>query len=102
MKRTEELDGEIFEKTTVEFRREFKHQFLEFLIEKTSSNSLDADILNNIPALFEQLLTQTEKNNKIATSLMIKSLPQIPTGPKVTLYDLAANEDIVTQAFRAP
>jgi hypothetical protein len=33
---------------------------------------------------------------------MIKSLPQIPTGPKVTLYDLATNEDIVSQALRSP
>jgi hypothetical protein len=52
--------------------------------------------------LFEQLLTQTEKINKIATSLMIKSLPQIPTGPKVTLYDLTVNEDIINEVFRSP
>ena len=55
-----------------------------------------------MPALFEQLLAQAEKSNKIATSLMIKSLPQIQTGPKVTLYDLSANEDIVIQSFRSP
>lgn len=77
-------------------------QFLSNVVERVNSNSLAQEILSNVPALFEQLLTQTEKSNKIATSLMIKSLPQIPTGPKVTLYTLATNEDLVTLIFKSP
>lgn len=72
------------------------------MIQEVSNGELDSEILNNIPALFEQMLSQSEKSNKIATSLMIKSLPQIPSGPKITLYDMANNEEIVSQVFKSP
>jgi hypothetical protein len=33
---------------------------------------------------------------------MIKSFPTIPSGPKITLYDLVIHEDIVTETFKSP
>jgi hypothetical protein len=64
---------------------------LLFLVSKVNTNGLEADCLTNVPALFEQMLLHSEKINKLAAALTIKSYPQVALGPKVTIYDLATN-----------
>jgi hypothetical protein len=96
-----EVDGEKIQRQEVQFRRREKLDFLLGLVEGVNTLSLDTDCQNNVSALFEQLLTQTEKSNKLASSLMIKSMPT-PTTSKVTLYDLAAEEEVVGRVLTGP
>jgi len=70
------------------------------LVSSVNSKAISDECINNIPTLFEQMLSQNEKNNQLASSLMIKSLPN--NSNKITLYDLATGDELIDCIFKMP
>lgn len=62
--------------------------FLQELIKIVNKNSLDQETIANISALFEIMLSHSEKMKKIP-ALGLKSLGPSMHAPKTTLYELA-------------
>lgn len=73
-----------------------KQNFLLNLINIIHHKSIHEDCYMNIPQLFEQMLLEPEKSTKLASTFLIKSISSNKNiSNKLTLYDLAANEQIV-------